>query len=678
MAYDGYQSYPNAGYQPGNMNPDPNDPHGYSSAPPYPSYPSYPSYHESDHISMPQPQMHHMPPSAPPAPGYEQYPEPPQPQDTHPAHINEAVNSAIYNNNQNADAGSFISPEVLSQITSTVIQQLKASGLNETIGSPQLPQQHQYPPPPQSISRPQSQIHQPPWSAPPTDLPQRPHTESPQSVPHPQRSGSIPPANTMPNGFEIPHSQTFPSGYSSDRRPSPSPKPFPDPGSRRTGSMSSQGSVKMETRPKPPDRDATIMEMTTLERIWGKLFEDDKPTKRLGQFLRGIAMHLIEDYPPGNTLVITPQKLQKFYADTGVEWDPYPWHDIFDDRTSSISRLFREVRAEHHLVQLDDLKERPDIPGLTPKGFEKWATLMIQGHPDREYERLQKAVLNMPISNPDDKKERFPKEIPRRLFPECADISLREEVEEHIMKHCGVDLPHITEEEREKSRRPKKSSPPPGTTPARESATSQRTGSTERSRSYERGRPTTSAKSSSAILDEDEPISPAPIERERKPYSANPGSGKKYDDSSSAYSKRDSFTASRSDIPPVAPPSSSHRVSVSAKPRSPNPDSLYARSGSGPAPSRRYSRGSRSSSRSMGHEYRHSESDLSSRDHTPRYGGISANELYMEPSSMTSPEPEDTRRHHGSHRNSRTDEEYYRGMLGGQGGGSTHDYKYYH
>jgi hypothetical protein len=35
------------------------------------------------------------------------------------------------------------------------------------------------------------------------------------------------------------------------------------------------------------------MEMTTLERIWGKLFEDGKPTKRLGQFLRGIAMHLV-------------------------------------------------------------------------------------------------------------------------------------------------------------------------------------------------------------------------------------------------------------------------------------------------------------------------------------------------------------------------------------------------
>lgn len=33
----------------------------------------------------------------------------------------------------------------------------------------------------------------------------------------------------------------------------------------------------------------------------------------------------IEDYPPGNTLVIVPQKLQKFYKDTDVSPDAYPW-----------------------------------------------------------------------------------------------------------------------------------------------------------------------------------------------------------------------------------------------------------------------------------------------------------------------------------------------------------------
>lgn len=80
----------------------------------------------------------------------------------------------------------------------------------------------------------------------------------------------------------------------------------------------------------------------------------------------------------------------------------------------------------------------------------------------------------------------------------------------------------------------------------------------------------------------------------------------------------------------------------------------------------------------MNHEYRHSESDLLGRDHTPRYGAASSNDLYMESPSSMGPTESDTRRHHASHRNSRPEEEYYRGMLGGQGGGPTHEYKYYH
>ncbi|KAJ5540961.1 hypothetical protein N7494_006037 [Penicillium frequentans] len=651
MAYDGYQPPPNSGFQ-GNMNTDSNDIHGYTPTPPYPSY------YESDHITMPQPQM---PPasSAPPPQNYE-YPEPPRPGNNTNGHINDAVNSAVYNN---ANSNSYLSPEVLSQITSTVIQQLKASGMSD-LQSPSQTTPTQFPPQPPPRPQSQSQAQQP-WMAPPNDLPLRPQSESPTAPLH-QRSGSIPPPSAMSSSFETPKPQPQPqpySGYSSDTRSNPKTSPEPMP--RRT-SMSSQGSVRADTRPKPPDRDTTVMEMTTLERIWGKLFEDDKPTARLGQFLRGIAMHLIEDYPPGNTLVIVPQKLQKFYKDTDVSPDAYPWHDIFDDHTSSISRLFREVKAEHHLVQTDDLTERPDIPGLTPKGFEKWATLMILAHPDREYERLQKAVLNMPISNPDDKKERFPKEIPRRLFPEVADLKLREATELHIMKHCGVDLPRITDEERSRANRPK-ASPPVGS--GRSSGVnSPRNASKERSRSYERGRPPPSASSSTAVLDdEDESIPPAPIERERKPYSANPGGGKVYDELGNTRSHRDSFTTRPSDIPPA---SSSHRVSASTKPRSPTRDSLYAqRSGSGPAPyprhSKRHSRSSRSSSRSMD-GYRHSESDLLGRDHTPRYGNASTNDIYMEPTAMST-EAEDSR-YHGSHRNSRTDEDYYRGLLGGQGG----------
>ena len=39
---------------------------------------------------------------------------------------------------------------------------------------------------------------------------------------------------------------------------------------------------------------STGKEETTLERIWGQLFDEDShPTVRLGQFLRGLAVHIV-------------------------------------------------------------------------------------------------------------------------------------------------------------------------------------------------------------------------------------------------------------------------------------------------------------------------------------------------------------------------------------------------
>jgi hypothetical protein len=93
----------------------------------------------------------------------------------------------------------------------------------------------------------------------------------------------------------------------------------------------------------PPPRLSTGNEETTLEKIWGPLFDrDGRPTRRLSQFLRGIAVHLvsldtmskpsyanhnpqIEDYEPAQSLVITPSKMQKFYEDTKLSNENYPW-----------------------------------------------------------------------------------------------------------------------------------------------------------------------------------------------------------------------------------------------------------------------------------------------------------------------------------------------------------------
>lgn len=119
------------------------------------------------------------------------------------------------------------------------------------------------------------------------------------------------------------------------------------------------------------------------------------------------------------------------------------------DEHLSISRIYRDFECQHHLVQ-ERYDERSDISGLTSIDFTRWATLLIQAHSEEEYERLQKTVLQMPISNSDDKKERFPKEISRRLFPRHEDIRIRDHIEDSISGYATVE-PRRSSQEKLKS-----------------------------------------------------------------------------------------------------------------------------------------------------------------------------------------------------------------------------------
>ena len=101
--------------------------------------------------------------------------------------------------------------------------------------------------------------------------------------------------------------------------------------------------------------------------------------------------------------------------------------------------MYRDLRCQHHLVQ-ERNNQRSDIPGLTSVGFDRWMTLLVKAYPEEEYKRLQKAVLDMPISNP-DRKERFPKDISRRLFPQDEERGIREHVEWAIAKYADIQLP---------------------------------------------------------------------------------------------------------------------------------------------------------------------------------------------------------------------------------------------
>ena len=260
----------------------------------------------------------------------------------------------------------------------------------------------------------------------------------------------------------------------------------------------------------------------------------------------------------------------KYYEDVKLPNEMYPWSStqhqdsptakmltvviaVFDDDRCSISRIYRELGCQHHLIQEQD-DQRPEIPSLTPVGFQRWVTLLIQAHPDEEYERLQKAVLDMPISNPDERKERFPKDCSRRLFPGSADLRIRERLEKAISKHAQVELPtnrgdshhhrpSVGTDSEHASRTPQPSLSTESTyippnhrrRPSVESAPPSAFGT-----SIERERAPYSNVPAEAIIDDTNPTStPAqPLERARKPYSAVPGGGKAYDDEGPAKSSR--------------------------------------------------------------------------------------------------------------------------------------------
>jgi hypothetical protein len=167
------------------------------------------------------------------------------------------------------------------------------------------------------------------------------------------------------------------------------------------------------------------------------------------------------------------------------------------------------MRCQHHLIQ-EHSAEQPYIPALTPDGFQEWMTSMIQAYPDAEYERVTKAILDMPISNADDRRERFPKELPRRLFPTIENL--------HAQQRCAAAL----SSEGVGPLRKAPSFPPP---PPKAQAPS--TGP-----NFERERSPYVSKPETRAFDfEEEPVaSSVPIERERKPYAAAPGAGKSYND----------------------------------------------------------------------------------------------------------------------------------------------------
>lgn len=169
-----------------------------------------------------------------------------------------------------------VPPELIAQITANVISQLKTTGLDSV--SPIPPANPQFPPPPP--------VQRPAPLSPPTDTTTLPPTQSRRvyTPPSPQKYTEFPKTGSPQPQPPVP--QPNPTYFHE-----PFSAPFQD---RGASSPLSQTGESGYSRPKGPRRLSTSKEETTLEKIWGQLFDEEShPTVRLGQLLRGLAVHIV-------------------------------------------------------------------------------------------------------------------------------------------------------------------------------------------------------------------------------------------------------------------------------------------------------------------------------------------------------------------------------------------------
>ena len=457
------------------------------------------------------------------------------------AFVHSPVTNRLNNLNQ-------LDPEFIKQVTEQVIKTLQASGATPTAST--QPEQVQFPPPPppppppQQSQEPRSPTRtsvdfEPIRYTPPSPERNRDTRESGTTSPSPSDSGSnvsresrdsvrsseSQRSNNTPRPFNSDATSKVPresyssrtrSGTGSREEKASTETGFDTTGRERTPYRRDSKESGYDGASRPQPRQTTSPPdtgETPLEKFWQPLFDNGNPTMRLSQFLRGLGLHLIDDYEPKGSLVVTPAKMLQFLTETRVEQEHYPWDIIFGGKltTVSISMMFQKLLCQHHLIQ-DRYDRVPTVPGLTPLGFDSFMTCLIQAHPDAGYERLAKAVMNMPISNADNKSERFPKELSRRLLPSKPNI----QAEQRLVSSLDHE-PYVFSTLRGGSNMP----PPPSMPPPN-----------HMNNERERKPYSQSSQQSNAFDDEDlGSAPPVQLERERKPYTAREGAGKQYEDS---------------------------------------------------------------------------------------------------------------------------------------------------
>jgi hypothetical protein len=195
----------------------------------------------------------------------EMHQPPPQPNDDTTASVPETATEQSIQD---------VSPQLIAAITETVRKELLKQSANAEDDKKMTPLQ---PVVADSVKKPtktatvEDELEAPPMQQQPSNISQS-STSSPPSA---SRIVYTPPSPTQASRPHAPRSE-------SSRSPPRSPSEKP------TG-------VRFSDRPLPrPSMGRSNMELSTIDQKWGRLFDGEgNPTQRLGQFLRGLANHIV-------------------------------------------------------------------------------------------------------------------------------------------------------------------------------------------------------------------------------------------------------------------------------------------------------------------------------------------------------------------------------------------------
>jgi hypothetical protein len=171
-----------------------------------------------------------------------------------------------------------VSKELLEEITERVTERVKREGSSKDAAAPHIAFSH-------SLANTHTVVEH-----------LSKQTGSELSNKSSSNSSSPPPTHTPPSPTQS-TKPTFAAAPPMEPRSPPS-SPLDKPG------------VRFSDRRPAVSRTYSTAELSTIDQKWGRLFDSEgTPTKRLGQFLRGLANHIINDFPPRKSIVITPAKM---------------------------------------------------------------------------------------------------------------------------------------------------------------------------------------------------------------------------------------------------------------------------------------------------------------------------------------------------------------------------------